>query len=120
MRPRGTDIRDLGDRALRLSVVRAPVRDAAPLCDQIERSLGEERLDVGAAPEDLLRESMVDQLLEHRAIRFDAIRKRVAAGDLQHPLVHPVDRGRILDRTGTQALDVEVLRLRLPFPAIPL
>src|SRR5215813_3011318 len=63
---------------------------------------GEELVDRGAAAEDLLRDRVVDQLLEHRAVRLDAVRQRAAAGELAHARVQRRERA---------ALEVELLRL---------
>src|SRR6266700_6372024 len=59
--------------------------------------------------DDALLDRVADQLIEHAAVRRDAVRQRLA-GDLHHPLMRLVDGGRLLDLAGLEPLDIEALR----------
>src|SRR5439155_7549592 len=65
------------------------------------RDLREQALDARPPPEDLLRDGVVDQFLEHGAVRLDAVRERVAADE--------VGEARVL-RLELAAAHIEVLR----------
>src|SRR4029079_2921295 len=61
--------------------------------------------------EDFLLEGGGDHLLEGAAVRFDSVGQGIAAGDLHHAPVHPVDGGRLFAFPRLQALDIKALRL---------
>src|SRR5262245_16598668 len=82
---------------------------AEPLRRQAARARREQLLRRHGLRDDALGQGVADELLDHLAVRRDAVRRRIAV-DRHHPPVHLVDLGRLLDLPGFQALDVVALR----------